>query len=124
MPFNSSLFVFLFAPLVVLLGAWLPVRLATASLLFASVVFYAWGEPKFVFVVLVSALLDYVIARAIHRATGEKNARLLLTAGISLNLGLLVYCKYFGWFLQNLTALLDFFKIPFATMLLPLGISF
>ena len=59
MPFDSSLFVFVFAPLVVLLGACLPVRLATAFLLLVSIVFYAWGEPKFVFVVLVSALLDY-----------------------------------------------------------------
>jgi alginate O-acetyltransferase complex protein AlgI len=124
MPFNSSLFVFLFAPLVVLLGAWLPVRLATAFLLLASVVFYAWGEPKFVFVVLVSALLDYVIARAIHRAKGDKTSRLLVAVGTALNLGVLVYCKYFGWFLQNLAILFDAFKVPFATMLLPLGISF
>ena len=123
MPFNSPLFVFLFAPLVVLLGASLPVRFATAFILFASVVFYAWGEPKFVFVVLVSALFDYVIARAIHRTTGKKTSRSLLSVGIALNLGLLVYCKYFGWFLQNLATLLAL-KIPFATMLLPLGISF
>ena len=73
---------------------------------------------------LISALLDYVIARAIHRATGEKTSRLLLAAGIALNLGVLVYCKYFGWFLQNLAVLFDAFKVPFATMLLPLGISF
>jgi hypothetical protein len=68
--------------------------------------FMAGDEPKFVFVVLISALLDYVIARAIHRATGEKTSRLLLAVGIALNLGLLAYCKYFGWFLQNLGALL------------------
>jgi alginate O-acetyltransferase complex protein AlgI len=124
MPFNSSLFVFVFAPLVVLLGAWLPTRLATAFLLAASIVFYAWGEPKFVFVVFISALLDYVIARAIHRAMGQKTPRLFLAAGITLNLGLLIYCKYFGWFLQNLAVLLDAFQVPFATLLLPLGISF
>src|SRR5256885_2026303 len=118
MPFNSSLFVFVFAPLVVLLGAWLSVRLATAFILFASVAFYAWGEPKFVFVVLVSALLDYVVARAIHRATRQEASRLLLAVGIAMNLGVLVYCKYFGWFLQNLATLLAAFKVPFATMLL------
>ena len=124
MLFNSSLFVFLFAPLVVMFGAWLPVRLATAFLLFASVLFYAWGEPKFVFVVFASALLDHVIGRAIHRATEERTARVFLAVGIALNLGLLVYCKYLGWFLENLGTLLTAFKVPFATMLLPLGISF
>src|SRR5258708_3710694 len=124
MPFNSSLFVFLFAPLVILLGACLPVRLATAFLLFASALFYAWGEPKFVFVVLLSALLDYVIARAIYRAKDERTSRSLLGLGIALNLGLLVYCKYFGWFLENLGTLLADLKVPFAGILLPLGISF
>jgi alginate O-acetyltransferase complex protein AlgI len=124
MPFNSSLFVFLFAPFVVLLGACLPVRLATTFLLFASVVFYGWGEPKFVFVVFFSALLDYVIARAVNRARAEKTSRVFLAFGIALNLGLLVYCKYFGWFLENLGTLLTALKVPFATMLLPLGISF
>ena len=124
MPFNLSLFVFLFAPLVVLFGARLSVRPATVFLLLASVVFYAWGEPKFVFVIFSSALLDYVIARAIYRAKEEKTSRWLLSIGISLNLGLLVYCKYFGWFLQNLATLLPAFSIPLAPMLLPLGISF
>jgi alginate O-acetyltransferase complex protein AlgI len=124
MPFNSSLFVFLFAPVVILFGACLPVRLATTFLLFASVFFYGWGEPKFVFVVFVSALLDYVLARAIHRAEPRRTSRWYLTVGIALNLGLLVYCKYFGWFLQNLGALLGDLKIPFAGILLPLGISF
>jgi alginate O-acetyltransferase complex protein AlgI len=124
MPFNSSLFVFLFAPLVILLGACLPVRLATAFLLFASVLFYGWGEPKFVFMVLLSALLDYVIARGIHHAKEERTSRSFLALGIALNLGLLVYCKYLGWFLENLGALLADLKIPFAGILLPLGISF
>jgi alginate O-acetyltransferase complex protein AlgI len=124
MPFNSSLFVFLFAPLVILLGACLPVRLATAFLLFASVLFYGWGEPKFVFMVLLSALLDYVIARGIHHAKEERTSRSFLALGIALNLGLLVYCKYLGWFLENLGALLADLKIPFADILLPLGISF
>ena len=101
MPFNSSLFVFLFAPVVILFGAFLPVRLATTFLLFASVFFYGWGEPKFVFVVFVSALLDYVLARAIRRAEPRCTSRWYLTVGIALNLGLLVYCKYFGWFLQE-----------------------
>ena len=124
MPFNSSLFVFLFAPVVILFGAFLPVRLATTFLLFASVFFYGWGEPKFVFVVFVSALLDYVLARAICRAEPRCTSRWYLTVGIALNLGLLVYCKYFGWFLQNLGTLLGDLKIPFEGTLLPLGISF
>lgn len=124
MPFNSSLFVFLFAPLVVLLGAYLPVRLATAFLLFASILFYGWGEPKFVFIILLSALLDHVIARAIHRATTRRTSCRFLALGIALNLGLLIYCKYFGWLLENLGTLLADLKVPFAGILLPLGISF
>jgi alginate O-acetyltransferase complex protein AlgI len=124
MPFNSSLFVFVFAPLVVLLGACLPVRLANKFLLLSSIIFYAWGEPKFVFVILFSALVDFMIARALHRARSEKGARWLLALGVLLNLALLVYCKYFGWFLENLKAVLDVLGMPFASILLPLGISF
>jgi alginate O-acetyltransferase complex protein AlgI len=124
MPFNSSLFVFVFAPVVILFGACLPVRLATTFLLFASVVFYGWGEPKFVFVVFLSASLDYVLARAIHREGHERASRGCLAVGVVLNLGLLVYCKYLGWFLENLGGLLADLKVPFAGMLLPLGISF
>ena len=124
MPFNSSLFVFMFAPLVIVLGALLPVRLATLFLLAVSVLFYAWGEPKFVFVVLVSALLDHVIARGLRSVSSERASRMLLVLGIFLNLGLLIYCKYFGWFLENLGTLISVLRVPFAAILLPLGISF
>ncbi len=123
MAFNSSLFVFLFLPFVVIVNLVIPKFASNAFLLLSSVVFYAWGEPKFVFVILASALIDYVVAYCLVRTLPSKG-RLLLAFGVAANIALLVYCKYLGFFASSLGVLIGDLGIPFPQMVLPLGISF
>src|ERR1700710_672360 len=103
MLFYEPLFLFVFLP-----GAFaLYLRIRHSSrarlwtLLAASILFYLWGEPAFVPVVLASALLDYVLARRVARG-----ARWALALGIAANIGMLVYYKYLGFLAANLFALL------------------
>lgn len=124
MAFNSVVFVFLFAPIVILLVQFVPARAANAILLAASIVFYAWGEPKFVFAVLASGLADYVLAAAIAITKQSTRRRLWLALGVSLNIGMLVYCKYAAFFLDTLGQTLGGLRIPHPEIFLPLGISF
>jgi alginate O-acetyltransferase complex protein AlgI len=123
MAFNSSLFACLFLPFVVIGNLIIPKFAANIFLLFSSIVFYAWGEPKFVFVILASALIDYAIAYSLIRENPSKS-RLLLAFGVTANIALLVYCKYLGFFVSSLGILIGDLRIPFPQMVLPLGISF
>jgi alginate O-acetyltransferase complex protein AlgI len=123
MPFNSVIFIFIFAPVVI--GLSLLFRsFANRIILTASAMFYAWGEPKFVGVVIVSAMLDYLLAAGIARTPNVSIQKLLLTTGIAANLTLLVYCKYAAFFVETLGALFGASSLPIMQILLPLGISF
>jgi alginate O-acetyltransferase complex protein AlgI len=124
MAFNSTLFAFLFLPFVVITNLATSARASNAFLLCASVLFYAWGEPKFVFVVLASAILDYAIVREIARAGIARRASFLLAFGVVANIGLLAYCKYFAFFVETLGVLASRLGIPAPEVILPLGISF
>lgn len=124
MPFNSPIFLFLFAPFVIAANYLLPMRWRGPVLLAASIFFYGWGEPRFVFVVLVSSLVDYALAAAIARSASAKARRAWLTLGIVSNLGLLAYCKYLGFFLDNLEGIFGTLGVPRPDILVPLGISF
>ena len=126
MPFNSPLFLFLYAPLVMAISAALRSGWRLEWLLVASFAFYAWGEPGIVWVVLASAVIDYLLVRAMVRQTSHAAARLCLILAVGQNLALLFWFKYTGllniardWpglgFLQGL---------PLFDIVLPLGISF
>ena len=124
MPFTSPVFLFLFLPAVITVNAALPAAWRNVFLVAASLFFYAWGEPVFVAVALASSLADLVFAALIARAAAPRLKRLWLTLGVAANLGLLVYCKYTGFLLDNLQALLVAISVPRPDIVLPLGISF
>ncbi|WP_112662985.1 MBOAT family O-acyltransferase [Microvirga flavescens] len=124
MPFNSAIFLFIFAPFVIGANALLPSRMRNVFLVLASIAFYAWGEPHFVLVVIASSLIDYGLAAWIGRSTSDRTRRIALTVGVVLNIGLLLYCKYLGFFVENLQALFGALGLPRPDILLPLGISF
>ena len=87
-----------------------------------SVLFYAFGEPSYVVLILFSILLNYGIGRLIGR---EKHPKAWLTVGVVVNLGLLVFFKYFAFLMENLGILfpaITAWEIPKIT--LPIGISF
>jgi alginate O-acetyltransferase complex protein AlgI len=125
--FSSTLFLLYFLPLFLLVYHLAPQRFRNGILLAASVVFYAWGAPKFIFVIIASTVIDFYLVRQMFRATEQSIKRRWLTLSVVLNLGLLLYFKYANFFVDNVNAVLMQFKvlpIGFAEVLLPIGISF
>lgn len=122
MVFSSATFLFYFFPAFLLLYYLLPWK--NAVLLVGSLLFYAWGEPGFVPLLMFSAALNYGFGYALSRAPGHKLA--LLWGGISANLIFLLYYKYIGFFGSTLNDLLGLFDrhISIPQVILPLGISF
>ncbi len=120
MLFSTPLFLFVFLPLAVLFYQMAPKTARNMAILLTSVVFYAWGEPRFVFVVLISALIDYSLAKYIAR--GGVWTRACLALGIAENLGLLFVFKYADFALRGIQPLVG--EVPFLGLALPLGISF
>lgn len=128
MLFNSLIFIVFFG--VVLALQWLPVRWRTRKLmlLVASYLFYAAWRPPFVILLWVSTLVDWYVAKHLHRATGKATRRLLLFVSLGVNLGLLGYFKYAVFVTDSFARLLNAAGIPFAapewSIVLPVGISF
>ena len=127
MVFSSSLFLVYFMPLFLLVYHLTPRPGKNYVILLASLAFYAWGAPTFIFILVGSTILDFFIVRALHRAPTKRRKNLLLAASLSMNLGLLLYFKYANFFIDNVNALLLSFggtEITWTKVLLPIGISF
>lgn len=126
MVFSSAIFLFIFLPVVLILYYLLPSRWRNALLLAASILFYTWGEPRFILILLASVTADYFVARAMDKRDGRARKQWLILS-IILNLGLLAYFKYANFFIDNVQ---QFYRLlglePFAwhKVALPIGISF
>ena len=115
MLFSSNTFLFGFLPAVVVLYYLCPRRFRNVLLLVSSLIFYGWGEPKYVLLMLVSILLNYFCGLAAARQQSrQRSVRGVLIVGVVLNLGMLGFFKY-GKF---------FFGSAFPDIPLPIGISF
>jgi alginate O-acetyltransferase complex protein AlgI len=126
MVFSGLTFLFYFFPLFFLVYYLLPNAFKNIALLIGSVVFYAWGAPKFVFILLASTAIDYYVVRQLYNSH-IKDKKKWLAASISLNLGLLLYFKYANFFVDNANVVLQGLSIgsiPLAHIALPIGISF
>ncbi len=126
MVFSSLLFLTIFLPLTVGIYYLLPQRGRNLLLLAVSLVFYAWGEPLHIFIMLVTTLYIWGLGLLVtyYRNRGkEKLARLSLIAALVLSLGTLVFFKYTGFLVENLPFLKRIVPEDFAP-LLPIGISF
>lgn len=125
MAFNSPIFLFAFLPATLLAVIFSPGRFRVWLVLLFSLIFYAWGEPRFIFVFLASALLDYLIVLRLHRAPpNSARRRLLLTAAVVSNIGLLVFLKYAAFTVEQLRVLPGFHDLAAPAVFLPLGLSF
>src|SRR5213082_1459206 len=129
MLFNSYLFLFGFLP-PVLVGCWAlrQKNLRLAFLTLSSWFFYAWWDWRFLPLMLSTTMVDYVAALALQRTDDERRRRLLLIGSLSINLSLLGYFKYAGFFVGSLNgigrALGAPVDLPDLHILLPIGISF
>jgi D-alanyl-lipoteichoic acid acyltransferase DltB (MBOAT superfamily) len=128
MLFNSYEFIFIFLPLVVAgffyLGRWKEPRLVTAWLNIASLFFYGWWNPSYLWLIGASIVLNFWIGSRLlgeeARGLGKKT---ILVAGIGVNLALLGYFKYANFFVENWRALADS-ELQLAPIILPIAISF
>lgn len=120
MIFSSIPFLYYFLPLALLLCYLVPSRARNAFLLLASLVFYAWGEPKYLPVMAAATALGYGFGLAIERF--RRFRKPLLVLSIASSLGFLLYFKYADFFLENLNGL--GLNLPLLRLALPVGISF
>lgn len=125
MLFSSLVFVWYFLPTVFLLYHLLPWKKGkNLVLLLASLFFYAWGEPKFILLMLASIGINFFFGLALARVEGKGGRRLLLFCCLAADLGLLGYFKYFNFLVQILNLLLGGERIGLRQIVLPIGISF
>lgn len=96
MVFSSILFLFRFLPIFFIVYYAAPKRMRNLVLFFGSLIFYAWGEPVYVVLMLFSTLSDYIHGRLIERFRGKRSAKILLFTSVVINLGLLGFFKYSG----------------------------
>jgi len=124
MLFSSIVFLFSFLPAVMILYYLLPVRFRNVILLLASLVFYAWGEPVYLFLMLLSILFNYFSGLDIARNLQDKRAaKRCLVFNLIINLAVLGFFKYEGFVLDTLNGILPV-HIPYHALPLPIGISF
>lgn len=126
MVFSSTTFLLAFLPLVGILYFICPRKLRNALLLVFSLLFYGWGEPKYILIMLFSTVFDYCNGLAIghFRAAGKpKGAKAVLVVSVVGNLSILGFFKYTDFAITNLNGLLGT-AIPALGLLLPIGISF
>lgn len=124
MVFSSTIFLCVYLPLV-LLGYYIcPKKGRNLFLLIASLVFYAWGEPKYVFLMIFSILINYVFGRLMDKNRGrQKRMKLLLVLSVVIDLGLLSVFKYTDFVITNVNAIFGA-NFDLLNIALPIGISF
>ena len=124
MVFSDLVFLFFFLPAVLLVTKLSPAAWRNAELFLFSLLFYAWGEPVYVLLMLAVILVNYLAGLLVVRFPAESRARkLALGAAIILNLAVLGYFKYAGFFLKSLSRLTgSHLTVP--EVILPIGISF
>jgi len=123
MLFSSIPFLYYFLPAVLILHFVVPRKFKNAVLLLFSLVFYGWGEPKLLFLMLFTIALFYFCGLAIGRAEGQKQKKFWLTVSVVISLALLGLFKYADFFVDSVNAVTGL-SIPLLRLALPVGISF
>lgn len=123
MVFSSLTFLLLFVPIFFAVYFLVPRRLKNGVLFLFSLLFYSWGEPIYVLLMLFSTLLDYSCGLIIEKNRGAKKAKIALTVSVLVNVGLLSVFKYGDFLITNVN-LVTGLNLPLPRLLLPIGISF
>lgn len=126
MVFSSILFIFCFLPLFLILYHIVNFEYKNWIILLSSIIFYAWGAPDFVYIALLSIVLDFYIVKNLY-FTKVSHKKLFLWSSIILNVGLLLYFKYSNFFIENVNTALSGIgqkNIQWTKIVLPIGLSF
>lgn len=124
MLFSSLTFLFAFLPLTLVLYFLANDKFKNYILLVASLIFYAWGEPKYVLLMIASIIFNYFVARLIDKKRKKKGvAKLWLIVAVVVNIGALFIFKYLDFAIYNLNLAFNF-NLGQTNLALPIGISF
>lgn len=126
MVFSSVVFLFLFLPLVLVCYFIVPNKVRNIILLLFSLLFYAWGEPVYILIMIASTVCAYFFGRRIGYYLDrqqKKSAKRVLIFSIVVHLGILIFFKYTDFFIVNLNRMLDL-NMKTLDLALPIGISF
>ena len=132
MVFSSNVFLLYFMPIFFLVYFIVPKKIRNYVLMFASLLFYAWGAPEFIIQLIVSVILNFYLVRWMCRCEQLKLKKLLCGLSIAIPIGLLLFYKYSNFTVQNISTLAGWFgykklstlNSQLSTILLPIGISF
>lgn len=127
MVFSSSIFLLYFLPLFFFFYYIADAKYKNRIALIASLIFYGFGAPKFLFIILFSVIIDFFLVKRIDKSGSIKERKWLLFASVVLNIGLLAYFKYANFFVDNLNYIFWKFGIEainWTRIVLPIGISF
>ncbi len=124
MVFSSMTFLWIFLPL--LLGTYFIAKekYRNIILLLFSLIFYSWGEPRYIVLMIFSILINYILGIILDKVQSKARRRIVLVIAVLFNLGLLGYFKYFNFFATNVNKILGSTIIPVKNIVLPIGISF
>lgn len=123
MLFSSMTFVFVFMPLVMSIYLLSKKEIRNYVLLAASIIFYAWGEPRYLAIMIMTIFVTYAGARLIDRYVETAGRKWALALTILVDLGFLIYFKYFNFIVDNVNAALQL-NLDFIDVVMPIGISF
>lgn len=124
MVFSSLLFLFLYLPILLFIYYVSPKRLKNVVLLVASLVFYAWGEPVYIVLMIFATIGDYVFGLLLSSPTyGAMKRKLIVVASVTMNISVLGFFKYADFLIVNINTAWGT-SIPLLELPLPIGISF
>lgn len=125
MVFSSMIFLWIFLPVVLFLYFVSPSKIKNLILLIFSLIFYAWGEPKYVLLMIFSILITYLLGLLIEKYFESKRTRvIILILSILINIGLLAYFKYFNFGIEIINGIFGSNVFDVKSIMLPIGISF
>lgn len=123
MLFSGIPFLYYFLPLVIFIYFLAPKALKNSVLLIFSLAFYAWGEPKYVFLMIATVGVNYILGLLIEKFRNTPLSRLFMLLSAVFSLGVLGYFKYADFFIENFNAVTGL-SVKMLNIALPIGISF
>lgn len=124
MVFSSVVFLYVFLPIMLLVYFIVPKKFKNAVMIIASLIFFAWGEIRYIFIMLILAVMDYFCGKKIDKYfDNKKKKRLYLGIDVGVNLLILFFFKYADFIISNIN-LITGFNIPLLNIPLPIGVSF
>ena len=124
MVFSSIVFLYIFLPIMLLIYFIVPNKFKNAVMIVASLIFFAWGEIRYIFIMLLLAIMDYICGKKINQYFENKNKKkIYLFIDIGVNLLILFFFKYADFIISNINNITNL-NIPLLNIPLPIGVSF